>query len=145
MITEFPKIINHNNFSQMQDKKVQTQDAQWEISAEGVQWEGFGGGEEPSCEQWGHLLTNSCWQYLRICISYPIVLVLVTLSCSTLWNHGLQHARLLCSWNSPGNNTGLGCHSLFQGIFLTQGSNWGLLYCRQILYHWDTGEEPHIY
>ena len=24
-------------------------------------------------------------------------------------------------WNSPGNNTGVGCHSLLQGIFLTQG------------------------
>ena len=42
-------------------------------------------------------------------------------------------ARLLCPWNSPGKN-GVGCHSLFQGIFLTQGSNPSLLQCRQILY-----------
>ena len=28
-----------------------------------------------------------------------------------------------------------GCHFLLQGIFLTQGSNLGLLHCRQILYH----------
>ena len=28
----------------------------------------------------------------------------------------------------------MGCHSLLQGIFLTQGSNLGLLHCRQILY-----------
>ena len=28
----------------------------------------------------------------------------------------------------------LGCHSLLQGIFLTQGSNPGLLHCRQTLY-----------
>ena len=32
-------------------------------------------------------------------------------------------------------NTGVGSHSLLQGIFLTQGSNPGLLHCRQILYH----------
>ena len=32
-------------------------------------------------------------------------------------------------------NTGVGCHALPQGIFLTQGSNPGLLHCRQILYH----------
>ena len=44
-------------------------------------------------------------------------------------------ARLLCPWNSPGKNTGLGCHSLLQGIFPTQGLNLGLLHCRQILYH----------
>ena len=33
-----------------------------------------------------------------------------------------------------GKNTGVRCHCLLQGIFLTQGSNMGLLYCRQILY-----------
>ena len=48
---------------------------------------------------------------------------------------GLQPARPLCSWNSPGKNTGVGCHSLLQGIFPTQGSNPGLLHCRHILYH----------
>ena len=49
--------------------------------------------------------------------------------------HGLQPARLLCSWDSPGKNTGVGCHSFLQGIFLTQASNLGLLHCRQVLYH----------
>ena len=38
-------------------------------------------------------------------------------------------------WNSPGKNTGVGCHALLQGIFLAQGLNLGLLHCRQILYH----------
>ena len=42
--------------------------------------------------------------------------------------------RFLCPWNSPGKNTAVGCHSLFQGIFPTQGLNLGLLPCRQILY-----------
>ena len=37
-------------------------------------------------------------------------------------------------WNSPGKNTELGIHSLFQGIFLAQGLNSGLPHCRQILY-----------
>ena len=30
---------------------------------------------------------------------------------------------LLCPWDSPSKNTGVGCHDLLQGIFLTQGSN----------------------
>ena len=30
---------------------------------------------------------------------------------------------LLCAWDSPGNNTGVGCHFLLQGIFPSQGSN----------------------
>ena len=46
--------------------------------------------------------------------------------------HGLQPTRLLCPWDFPG--TGVGCHFLLQGIFPTQGSNPGILHCRQILY-----------
>ena len=34
----------------------------------------------------------------------------------------------------PGKNTGVGSHFLLQGFFLTQGSNLGLLHCRQTLY-----------
>ena len=36
--------------------------------------------------------------------------------------------------DSPGKNTGVGCHFVLQGIFLTQGSNSGLPHCSQILY-----------
>ena len=46
---------------------------------------------------------------------------------------------------SPGKNTRVGCHDLFQMIFLTQGSNphlSRLLHCRRILYRWATGEGP---
>ena len=43
--------------------------------------------------------------------------------------------RLLCQWDSPGKNTGVGCHVLLQGIFLTQGSNPRLL---RLLY-WQAG------
>ena len=49
--------------------------------------------------------------------------------------HGLQPTRVLCPWDSPGKNTGVGCHFLLQGIFPTQGSNPGLLPCGQTLYH----------
>ena len=37
--------------------------------------------------------------------------------------------------DSPGKNTGVGCHALLQGIFTTQGLNSGLSHCRRILYH----------
>ena len=36
--------------------------------------------------------------------------------------------------DSPGKNTGMGCHAFLQGIFPTQGSNLGLPHCRWILY-----------
>ena len=48
---------------------------------------------------------------------------------------GWQPARLPCPWNSPGKNTGVGCHFLLQGIFPTHGSNQGLWHCRQTV-HW---------
>ena len=48
----------------------------------------------------------------------------------------LWPARLLCPWDFPGKNIGVGCHFLLQGIFFpTQGSNPSLLHCRQALYH----------
>ena len=47
----------------------------------------------------------------------------------SLWPHGLYTPG-----NSPGQNTGVGSLYFLQGIFLTQGSNPGLLHCRQILY-----------
>ena len=50
------------------------------------------------------------------------------------WSPVLQEDSLLSE--PPGNpkNTGVGCLSLLQRIFPTQGSNPGLLHCRQILY-----------
>ena len=62
------------------------------------------------------------------------VKVKVTQSHPTL-RDPMELAWLLCPWNSPSKNTGVSSHSLLQGIFSTQGSNLGLLYCRQILYH----------
>ena len=33
----------------------------------------------------------------------------------TLQIHLLETTRLLCPWDSPGKNTGVGCHALLQG------------------------------
>ena len=52
---------------------------------------------------------------------------------------GLLLTWLLCPWDSPGQNTGVGCHALLQGIFPTWGTNphlLQLLTCRWILYCW---------
>ena len=49
--------------------------------------------------------------------------------------HGLYPARLLCPWNSLGQNTGVSSCSPLQGIFPTQGSKPDLPHCRWILYH----------
>ena len=43
--------------------------------------------------------------------------------------------RLLCLWNFPDKNTGVGCHFLLQGIFPTQGLNPSPM-------HWQSGSSP---
>ena len=61
---------------------------------------------------------------------------------STLWTVICQ-APLSMGF-SPSKNTGVGCHSLLQGIFLTQGLNLGLLNCSQILCHLSYKGSPII-
>ena len=61
--------------------------------------------------------------------------VLATQLCPTfltLWTVAHQ-APLLMEFYKK--DTGVGCHSLPQDMFQTQGSNLGLLLCRQTLYH----------
>ena len=53
---------------------------------------------------------------------------------NSLCPYGLWPTSLLSPWSSPGKSTGVGSCSLLQGIFPIQGSNPGLLHCRQILY-----------
>jgi len=50
--------------------------------------------------------------------------------------------KLLHPRDFQGKNTGVGCHFLLQGIFPTQGSNPGLLRCRQILYQLSCEGSP---
>ena len=89
------------------------------------------------------LYTLSCWSGIKCAVSprYACVLLLfITVEslklCPTLCN--LKDCSLPDSsvpWDSPGKNTGVGCHFLLQGIFLTQGSNLHLL-------HWQAGSLP---
>ena len=70
------------------------------------------------------------------CFSHVLYAVLSrSVVSNSLRPHGLLPARLPCPWDSPGKNTGVGCHALLQGIFPAQGLNPGLPRCRWILYH----------
>ena len=62
---------------------------------------------------------------------------------ATAWT--VWPARLLCPWDSPGKNTGVGCHLLLEGIFPTQGLHLGILRCRQILYQLSYEGSPTSY
>jgi len=86
--------------------------------------------------------------YVCVCVGVCVcaVLCLVAQSCLTLCN------PMDCSLpdssvhgDSPGKNTGVGCHFLLQGIFPTQESNRGLLHCSRILYQLSCQGSPYIY
>jgi len=70
----------------------------------------------------------------------PIVFPLQYAACSVVSNSckPLQPPRLLCPWDSPGKNSGVGCHFLLQGIFLTQRWKWHHL----CLLHWQADFLP---
>ena len=85
---------------------------------------------------------TQCIHLLKLLFS--VIIIFLTISPNFLrslkkWK-SLSHVRLFASpWlyslcNSPGQNSGVGSLSILQQIFLTQGSNWGLLHCRRILY-----------
>ena len=73
-------------------------------------------------------LQHSCIKSENERVSFPVV-------SDSLQPHELQITRLLCPWNSPSKNTGVGIHSLLQEFFPTQGLNAGLLHYTRIFYH----------
>ena len=78
-------------------------------------------------------LTATTWLLSGLCVYW-----IASVVSDPLWPYGLYSARLLCWWDSPGKNTGVGCHALLQGIFPTQGSSLHLLG----LAHWQAGSLP---
>ena len=82
------------------------------------------------------------WRIMCVCVCVCVCLCLCVhmlscLSCigpfATPWT--VAHP---CPWDSPGQNTGVGCYALFQGIFPTQGSN----PCLLCLLNWQVGSLP---
>ena len=92
------------------------------------------------------LIYHSLFIYVQLCLLPPhstetvlkvvcvVLCVSVTKSCPTLAIPWTVTTRLLCPWDSPGKNTGVGCHFFLQGIFPTLELNPGLLRCRQMIY-----------
>ena len=87
-----------------------------------------------------------CNELFQLCVSeaslgytaVSAVCYIASVISNSLRPHGLQPTRLLCPWDCPGKNTGVGCHALLQGIFQTQGSNPCVLH----LLHWQEGSLP---
>ena len=63
------------------------------------------GSQESDMTEHVHRARNRSVQFSRSVVS------------DSLRSYGLQPTRLLCPWDSPGKNTGVGCHALLQGMF----------------------------
>ena len=90
-------------------------------------------------------LIQCSWKLIFQLISTLVVGGLVAKSCPTLvipWTVAYQTP---CLWDSPGENTRVGCHFLLQRIFPTEESNPGLLHCGQILYRLSYKGSPNKY
>ena len=90
-----------------------------------------------------HLKIGQCFSLGPLCYMCMFRSSVVS---NSLGSYGLEPARLLCPWDFPGKNTGVGCHFLLQGIYLpnpgsnfsTQGSNPHLL----CLLYWQVDSLP---
>ena len=100
---------------------------------------------EPNMEQQNGFKLGK--EYVKATYCHPAYLIqvqsccLVVKSCPTLLRpHGLYPTWVFCPWDFPGKNTGVSCHFLLRGIFLTQDRAWVSCIGRGILYHWATRE-----
>ena len=90
-----------------------------------------------------HLFRNMYILEIISCDKYKIN----TISLSDYGVNVLMQGFLPALWfprNSPGKNTGVGCHFFLQGTFPTQGYKPGLLHCRQLRSHLSHQRSPFI-
>ena len=73
-----------------------------------------------------------------VCLHACVACYVASVMSDSLRPCGLKPTRLLCPWDSPGENTRVDCHFLLQGIFLTQGLN----PCLLCPLHWQAGSLP---
>ena len=88
-------------------------------------------------------ITSAGKQYFSVSFRKPdwFTLKVLVAQCLTLCD---PMDCSLCPWNSPGENTGVGCHSLLQGMSPIQELNSSLPHRRQIFYHLSHQGSPNI-
>ena len=90
------------------------------------------------CEDCLMLFMCACGVCDCVCVCVCVCTCAHAQLCPTVTPVGCNLPRLLCPWNFPDKNTGMGCQFLLQGIFLTQGLN----PCLLRLLHWQADSLP---
>ena len=81
------------------------------------------------------MTTTDLFSSLCVCVCVCVCTLSRSIMSSSLQPQGLQPTRLLCPWDFPAKNPGVGSHFLLQGVFLIQGLNPHLL-------HWQVDSSP---
>ena len=83
----------------------------WRLTASGEawKWEWRRSKADAECLRWMHREGSLTGSGQRASLSVVS---------DSLQHHGLLPAKFPCLWNSPGTDTGVGCHSLLREIFL---------------------------
>ena len=94
---------------------------------------------------WDRKWDFSEYNFLQLgCVAIIFILLFLWVVSESLQLHGLTPVRLLCPWDSPGKNAGVGCHFLLQGFFPIQGSNPRLLLGRWIFFYHPFSRTPSL-
>jgi len=96
------------------------------------------------CDGQGSLECCSPWGHKELDTTEWLNFLIYSRSCSIV-SDSLKPHGLYSPLNFPGQNTGVGSHSLLQGIFPTQRSSPGLPQCRRILYQLSYQEAIYMY
>ena len=98
--------------------------------------------------EWWNFSNTEWWVKLEVRYRHSLTILIICLVsqlCPTLCNPvDCNPPGSSVHEDSPSKYTGVSCHALLQGIFPTQGSNPGLLHCRQILSHLSHQRSPRI-
>ena len=72
----------------------------------------------------GYVLSPCLCNFNAECVCVCVCVCVYSVVSDSLWSHGLYATRLLCPWDFPGKNTGVGCHFLLQGTSWPRDQTW---------------------
>ena len=91
-------------------------------------------------ERWDHVYSSLRSPLLCMCVHAKSLHL-----CQTLQPYGLKPTRLLCPWDSPGKNAGVGCQAS-PGVLPRDQTHISHVSCigRRVLYHWGHWEIQYL-
>ena len=133
-------ICGYVPFCQLSYRSIRTRHTIWRMN-----WRASSSGAITSLGGW----VFSKKRLLSISIIYLYLFIYESVShtavSNSLWPHGLESTGLLCPWDSPDKNIGVGCHFLLQGSSRPRDRTWLSYIADRLFIHWATRETLYLY